>query len=281
MKNTFLNALTKYLHLLTQLLIVVGIVGIFFNFRNIKNKFKIKKEFIYFGILNLVVCIACIVVPNLSNQLDTIRIYQITIIVLSPFLVIGFMLIIAEIHNILKMVNSNENFPKIFKITNIFKSNKSYPNVFNLISIFLIIFLLFNTGLVQEINKEPYKPTMALSSATDPPIFNEKDLLSAEWLTNYKNNDSETFSDVNGFVLLGGYVGPKSGLLVYNIDKNVFNDISDNSYIYLRSSTSDGQINVAQDSIKGTMEGFIDQKFLKPVTENRIYDNDVVYYLND
>lgn len=258
MKVTFFNAITKYLYLLTQLLIVIGIMGFLFNIRNIAKRFKINIEFFFFAIIFLGICILSILVPNFSSQLDTVRMYHISIIVLSPFLIIGFILLTENINKLLK-------------------SNKRFPKTFNIISIFLVVFLLLNTGLVQEIIKEPYKPTMALTANTDPPIYNEKDILSAEWLNKYMNNNSNTYSDINGFVLLGGFVGPKSALLSYSLDTNRFNDLSTNPYIYLRFSTN-GTISVAQDSINGSREGFVDQKLLNPITrsKNRIYDNNVI-----
>lgn len=257
-KNTFFNAITKYLYLLTQLLIVMGIVSFLFKIGNVAKMFKINREFLFFAIIFLGICILSILVPNFSSQLDTVRMYQITTIVLSPFLIIGFMLITEKIN---KMIKSNHHLPKTF----------------NIISIFLVLFLLLNTGLVQEITKEQYKPTMALSTNTDPPVFNERDISSAEWLNKYMNKNDVIYSDINGFVLLGGYVGPKSQLLSFSLDKNVFNDLSPDSYIYLRFSTGNGTINVAQDSINGSKEGFVNQSLLNPVTEgkSRIYDNGV------
>ncbi len=257
-KNTLFNAITKYLYLLTQLLIVIGIGGYLFNVGNIAKRFKINKEFIFFAIIFLGICILSILVPNFSSQLDTVRMYQITTIVLSPFLIIGFMLITEKINKL----------PKL---------NLHIPKAFNIISIFLVVFLLLNTGLVQEIIKEPYKPTMALSTTTDPPVFNETDISSAEWLNKYMNNDDVIYSDINGFVLLGGFVGPKSQLLSYSLDKNTFNDLSPGTYIYLRFSTGNGTINVAQDSVNGSKEGFVNDNLLNPITEgkNQIYDNNV------
>ncbi|WP_414468872.1 DUF2206 domain-containing protein [Methanobacterium sp. ACI-7] len=259
MKITFFNAITKYLYLLTQLLIVIGIMGFLFNIGNINKRFKMKKEYFFFAILFLGICILSIIVPNFSSQLDTVRMFHITIIVLSPFLVIGTILIVEKFNLLI-------NHFKTYKI-----------KAFNVISIVLIVFLFLNTGLVQEIAKEPYKPTMALSTNTNPPLFNENDILSAEWLNKYMHNESYIYSDINGFVLLGGFVGPKSSLLSYSLDTNRFNDLSNDSYILLGSSASKGTLNVVMDSINGSMEGFIDQKSFTPITrdKNRIYDNNI------
>lgn len=255
-KVTLFNAVTKYLYLLTQFLILIGIAGFLF-IGSIGKRFKIKKEYLFFAIIFMGICIVSILVPNFSSQLDTVRMYHLTLLVLSPFFIMGFMLITE-------------------KISKFLKSDKGFHKTFNIISIFLVIFLFLNTGLIQGIINEPYKPTMAFNT-NDPPVFNEKDTSSAAWLSTHMNKSSKVYSDINGFVLLGGFVGPGSQLLSFSLDKNAFNDLTNSSYLYLRHSTLNGTINVAQDSINGSREGFIDQKFLDPINKNRniIYDNNI------
>ena len=256
-KVTFFNSITKYLFLLTQGLIVIGILGFLFNIGNIKKRFKMKKEYFFFAILFLGICIMSILVPNFSSQLDTIRMFHIAIIVLSPFFVIGFMLIIERID----ILMSNLSFRKTFNNVSIKekfnilirsnRSNRGFHYTFKIISIFLVVFLFLNTGLIQYAVNEPYKPTMALSTNNcDPPIFYEKDISSAEWLNRYKDNNSDIYSDTNGFVLLGGFVGPKSSILSYSLDTNTFNYISNNSYLFLKFRTRNGTIDIPEDSIK-------------------------------
>ena len=283
-KVTFFNSITKYLFLLSQAFIVIGILGFLLNIGNINKRFKMKKEYFFFGILFLGICIMSILVPNFSSQLDSIRMFHIAIIVLSPFFVIGFILIIERINILL----SNRSFRKTFnnvsikeKINILIKSDRSYRKTFNIISIFLVVFLFLNTGLVQFIVNEPYKPTMALSiTNSDPPIFNEKDISSAEWINRYMDNNSDIYSDTNGFVLLGGFVGPKSSILSYSLDTNTFNSISNNTYIFLNFRTKNGTIDIPEDSPKVSVSGFFDQKSLTPITKdkNRIYDNTISIY---
>ena len=284
MKVTFFNTVTKYLFLFTQALIVFGILGFLFNIGNINKRFKMKKEYFFFAILFLGICIMAILVPNFSSQLDTIRMFHIAIIVLSPFFVIGFMLIIERINILL----SNRSFPKTFNIISIkekinilIKSDRNYHKTFNIISIFLVVFLFLNTGLLQVIVNEPFKPTMALSTNnSDPPLFYEEDISSAEWLNRYKDNNNDIYSDTNGFVLLGGFVGPKSLILSYSPDTKTFNYISNNTYLFLKFRTTNGTINIVEDSVNGSREAFIDQNLLNSITKdkNRIYDNTLLIY---
>jgi uncharacterized membrane protein len=286
-KVTFFNSITKYLFLLTQGLIVIGILGFLFNIGNIKKRFKMKKEYFFFAILFLGICIMSILVPNFSSQLDTIRMFHIAIIVLSPFFIIGFMLIIERID----ILMSNLSFRKTFNNVSIKekfnilmrsnRGNRGFHYTFKIISIFLVVFLFLNTGLIQYVVNEPYKPTMALSTNnSDPPIFYDKDISSAEWLYKYKDNNSDIYSDTNGFVLLGGFVGPKSSILSYSLDTNTFNYIPNNSYIFLKFRTRNGTIDIPEDSKSVSRDGFFDQKSLTPLTKykNRIYDNTLTIY---
>ncbi|MFZ0441314.1 MAG: DUF2206 domain-containing protein [Methanobacterium sp.] len=284
MKVTFFNTITKYLFLFTQALIVVGILGILFNIGNMKNRFKMKREYFFFAILFLGICILSILVPNFSSQLDTIRMFHIAIIILSPFFVIGFILIIERIGVLISYRGFLKPFNNVSikeKINILIKSDRSYRKTFNIISIFLIVFLFLNTGLLQVIVNEPYKPTMALSTNnSDPPLFYEKDISSAEWLNKYKDNDSYIYSDTNGFVLLGGFVGPKSLILSYSLDTRTFDYVANNSYIFLKFRTTNGTINIVEDSVNGSREAFIDQNLLNSITKNknRIYDNTLLIY---
>ncbi|MGB8233210.1 MAG: DUF2206 domain-containing protein, partial [Methanobacterium sp.] len=284
MKVTFFNTITKYLFLFTQALIVVGILAILFNIGNMKNRFKMKREYFFFAILFLGICILSILVPNFSSQLDTIRMFHIAIIILSPFFVIGFILIIERIGVLISYRGFLKPFNNVSikeKINILIKSDRSYRKTFNIISIFLIVFLFLNTGLLQVIVNEPYKPTMALSTNnSDPPLFYEKDISSAEWLNKYKDNDSYIYSDTNGFVLLGGFVGPKSLILSYSLDTRTFDYVANNSYIFLKFRTTNGTINIVEDSVNGSREAFIDQNLLNSITKNknRIYDNTLLIY---
>ena len=121
-KVTFFNSITKYLFLLSQALIVIGIFGFLLNIGNITKRFKMKKEFFFFAILFLGICIFSILVPNFSSQLDTIRMFHIAIIVLSPFFILGFILIIERIDILI----SNRSLRKPF-------NNVSIKEKFNIL----------------------------------------------------------------------------------------------------------------------------------------------------
>jgi uncharacterized membrane protein len=271
-KNTYLNTLAKYIYLVSQFLIIVGILGFIFKFsdkfnkifkfRDIFDEMNIDNGFYFFACVNVFLLISCIILPYFALSLDTVRIIQIAIIVLSPFMVMGFLIIIKMINN---FINKNYNF---------------YP--YKLISIFLVIFLFFNVGLVQEAFQEPYKPTMAFKSVNDPPIFNEEEIGSAKWITQ-NANCSYIYGDSNSFVFLNSFVGPKSRQFLFSIDQQSFLPLKSNSCIYLRTNNFiDGRILVPHASkySRGS-ERFINTTSLKNIllNKNKVYDDGSVVYL--
>ena len=261
----FLIDITKYIILFTQLLIAIGIVAQIFNF----NKLKINRDFYMLAIASFALCIGTIVIPYVGSAIDTIRVYQMSLILLAPFCILGYL----YLFNIFRGVFSKK-----------FGENKilTVENGYKTLSIFLVIFLLFNTGLVHEITHVPYKPTYSLTSATDPPVFYEKDISSAKWLSKYKINENRIYADTNGYVLLNSLVGFQTDQLEFSVDNMTITPLNPNTYLYLRSKNLEGIFYVIKTSInQPASEGFIDKKYLDNITikENKIFDDgSVIYY---
>jgi len=256
-KQTLMNTITKNLYLITHIFIIIGITGYLFNFGKIFNKIQLEKEYFLFACCNLFILLCSIALPNFSKSLDTTRIIHISLIFIAPFAIIGFLIILEKVSLLLNLIK---------KFT--FKPYK-------IISIFFVIFLLLNVGIVHEIFKEPYKPTMVYKTVNDPPIFNEIELTSAKWAFKYTNN-SHVYGDTNSFVLLNGFIGPNSKQLYFSLDTMSFLKMKNNSYIYLRTKNLEGILLVPQ-----YMEGFVgkedylNKNYLNSilVNKNKIYDD--------
>lgn len=259
--NYLINNLNKYLNIITQIFIAIGIGSLILNKYItrinedvIKDSItKINKVFLLFAIVSFFICIASIILPNFSVALDTVRIYQFTLFFLAPLGIIGGILI-------LNLVTKNND-----------KSVK-------LLSIFLVIFLFFNTGLVNEITKVPYGPTIAFNNINDPPLFTESEVNAAQWLDTYKINNSMVYSDSNGFDLLNGFIGDRSTQIYYSIPSNTFNTFKPNSYIFLREKNVQGMLDVPILDQEGLYvnNSFIATSQLNTSGENEIYDNNAV-----
>lgn len=266
-KPTFLNNITKTLYLITQFFIIIGIFSYSLKFNKIIDDVKLDIEYYYLALMSVFILICSIALPNFSISLDTVRIIHITLIILSPFAIIGFIMALKGIN-------------KFINITSI--SNRIRNNSYKIMSIFFIIFLLFNVGLVQETFKEPYKPSMVFDSVNDPPVFNDMEIESAKWITQYSNiTNSYIYGDTNSFVLLNGYVGEKSKQFSFSLDTMSLLETKNNSYIFLRTENLKGRFLVPQyRSLNPVKEDLLNKTYINNIliNKNKIYDNGANIY---
>ncbi|ODV48848.1 putative membrane protein [Methanohalophilus euhalobius] len=241
-----LHEINKYLHLSAQLSIVVGIFASWFKLI----KIKFKKEYIFFSLVNLMILFAAIAVPFFSSSLNTIRLYHIALIILSPYCIVGAIIIY--------------NIPR-----NIFHQswNIQYNrNVLPAISIFLAIFLLFNSGLVFEVAKDN-PGSFSLNSSLDGPHFNEQEFSGAKWLYEVKNNNV-IYADLYRTLLLDSFDWKSCE----NIQMDI-SEIPDESYIYFGSlNTVENKITILKKEGSSSMLEYISSEAVIN-NQNKIYAN--------
>lgn len=196
---TILGKISKYLHLITQFSIFIGMLAVLKS-----NLFKFKREYVALSIANIIIIVASIVVPYLAGQLNATRLYHIALLLLAPFSIIGGLVVLQFVFNRIKWKNSFNNSLKI-------------------ISIFLAIFLLFNTNFVNEVthidpksislSKNSFEKYGDINSARDYYIssgyLTNEDLAGMYWLLENKNNNpiyadhfyySAVFESYGGFI---------------------------------------------------------------------------------
>lgn len=160
--NSALHAIAKYIQLISQFFILVGFVFVFFK----REKFKFFDEYILFSFAAMIILLIGISIPFFASALNTSRLYQLMLIFLSPFCVIGGLKIFGVI---LSSVRLNIDISKVF-------------------SIFLIIFLLFNTGFVYEITGDQSQWISINKDINNHyPIFNNEEINGAQWLIGSTN----------------------------------------------------------------------------------------------
>ncbi len=216
----------KYLHLVSQLFIVLGIVTLIQKYREL----KFIKEYGIFSTIYYCINILAIFLPFFASSITVTRLYQITLIFLSPFVVIGGIRFYGIIY---KFFNGATNGVK-----------NHYKGTYLFMSLFFTIFLLFNLGFVNEILKiQPN--SISLNSTLDYPRFNSKEIFGAEWLNsqlgaNEKYN-VDLYADNFGKKLLNGYIFPPWRVSTFddNTEKSSYN-----SFIYLRNLNVEGNIMV-------------------------------------
>lgn len=204
---TINHSITKYLYLISQFFIALGILSLFQR----NGKMNFSKGYVTLALVYFAYCIGSVVVPYFAGALDTIRLFQITLIFLAPFVVIGAL--------------------TAFKITvKIFKcdwNSKRKESSLKITALFLTVFLLFNSGLIYEITNDPVPSSISLSSdKINYPIFNQREVAAAQWWAKVKNN-RHIYADFYRYLLLGGFKWDQAA---------PFPDIENNKNFMLRNT---------------------------------------------
>lgn len=172
-----LHSVTKYLHLIAQFFIAVGVLTLLLK----RNEMKFEKEYVAFSVVNFALCLAGIAIPYFASALNTVRLYQITLIFLAPFCVIGGTTVFKVISSTIRTS----------------WTNKSARSSLKGLSVFFVILLLFNTGFVYEL-ADDYPASISLSSdkvLAFRRIIHEQDMTGAEWLVVHGKNSTTVYAD--------------------------------------------------------------------------------------
>jgi len=219
---SLLHQVTRYLHLITLFFIAMGIVATLIR----KDERKIDKGYASFSYIYFFIGVIGVILPHFASSLNTTRLYQITLIFLSPFCIIGSIFLF----NILK------------KIVRSPWEKRSMNSISHFMAIFLIIFFLFTSGFIYHIaNDDP--TSMALNSELDGPKLNELEYASAKWLQEY-NYSNKLYADEYRSVLLDAFFLEKAKVIPKN-----FKNIQQIFTIYFGSKNSrDNQLLIEKES---------------------------------
>ena len=247
-----LHSITKYLHLLTQFFISIGILSSLLQY----SEAKFEKEYLAFSLIFFGICLASLAIPFTSTQLGTTRAYLITLFFLAPFCAIGCIIV----------------FRMLSKVVRIPCTDQCITGSLKVFSIFLAIFLLFNTGLVYEVAKDD--PTsISLNTTIKHPrfYFNEQEAHGAQWVANTVKKESDIYAGDFGKFILWDFVSNKDKVRVFN-NETIW--VSRNSYIFM------GLLNVRDDEVvvvRRTAVGFFREY---PKLSNSIFYNKIIIYTN-
>jgi uncharacterized membrane protein len=160
-----LHDLARYLHYFAILFITIGF---FFYFVLNRGAIKLYKEYAYLCITSFLILMLCVTLPFFANALNADRFYQIALLFLAPFFVIGWI----ESAKVLRgALYARKRRPPVNEVAGSLQA----------VSIFVAIFLVFNTGLIYEVSND--HPTSAwLNSSIDYAIYNSMEVQGAKWL---------------------------------------------------------------------------------------------------
>lgn len=245
---TPLHKFAKHIHIFTQVCISIGLYFSIFS-PSLKKKYQSHQSYMSLSIVFYLILIAAIIIPNFSNSLNTSRIYQISLILLAPFCVLGLTILLNLIFNLYLQIEKDQNKVSLNTLSKnsktplyvhrLFKDIIPKPDVdikiMKVLSIFFMVFLLFNSGWIYEVTKD--SPTsFSLNNSMDFPKFSTSDITGKEWLhkvNNLQSNNGYVYADDYRFIL---FLRSENGR-VHNFPLNS-SYISRNSYLYFSSYNS-------------------------------------------
>lgn len=195
-------------------LISIGIIATTFN-QIVLKKAQFSVVYIFIALIYYSFMIISIF---LTLGLGMDRAIQIALITLSPFVIIGLETIIKRISNSQQssIAMNSENSFKVSRLSSV------------TVAIFLLIFLLFNSGVFFELVKDPNPPLFAINKSTDFPVFTITEHAGVTWLITNKNL-KPVVADARDKLLLSEYIWKDEIGEIYPETKSV----GDYGYIYL------------------------------------------------
>ncbi len=158
---SFFQSIERFLYIICNFFIAIGILNLIFG-----SDKKFHTEYKALSIASFLVLALGIVLPYFSSALNTDRLFHINIIILSPFLVTGFLTTLRILNRI-----------------PIFKNHKfSSRNCFYLVATFLLVFSIFNTAFIYQIFDQPKTGRFALDTGQDFFWVNNQEIKGMEWL---------------------------------------------------------------------------------------------------
>lgn len=240
-----LQDVARDMYVIVQFLIIIGIIALLLG----RTRMRFDKEFSAFAAAAFLLLVVTFAVPYVYGTLGTDRLYQIALVFLTPFAVIGGLVIVrasgAMLHLPCKS-NCENGFLKAF-------------------SIFLALFLLFNSGFIYEIVDKSASTAAPLNATLDVPRFNERDIAGASWLSSEKQNQL-VYADPYRAVMLQSFFAPTAWPFPLNYT------LARDSYVYLGSlNTATAKILVLQPGPIVTRD--YDDAHKVTLNRGRLYDN--------
>lgn len=155
---------------LNQFFILAGVCVVIFLK---KHRFKFQRPYVVISAVALGFLIVNVAVPYLSRSLNWSRVFQITSILLAPFLAVGFIKIGEAGSAAKSVVKSKLGFGS---------SQANLSRLTRLLALYLVLYLFFSTSFVLALAEGTQ--TIALSNTVDDMQFNHQEIVGVSWLAN-------------------------------------------------------------------------------------------------
>lgn len=191
MQASLAGKIFRVLQYITQILIIIGCLRLLIKPKGL----NFRVEYIALSLISFFILAACILLPGFAARLNTTRWYHITLITLSPFLILGAEALWSAAKYICVRFRSNDlNSP-------VSAYSRTFFKAFTLI--ILVPYFIFTSGIIFEAagrednNKVDIPFSIALSSYRLDlvGILNRQDVAAAGWLVAETKNDINIYAD--------------------------------------------------------------------------------------
>lgn len=165
----------KFIHLMAIALIILGLLTALVK----KEDWKFNPEYLFLSIPFCLIGVVSVTVPYFASALNTSRLYQISLLILAPFCIIGGLAFLRRV----RLTRKTSSCCRIIIVT-----------------LFIVIYLLFNLGFVHQIAGSPQSFSLDTNNVIRP-HYSEKDIAIAEYISklDYKHG---IYSDLSYAYLL-------------------------------------------------------------------------------
>jgi uncharacterized membrane protein len=252
-----LHEVNRVILYLNQIFIVIGGIVLLLKHREL----KFESEYTAFSILALGILFAGVSVPFFASSLNMTRLYQITVIFLAPFCIIGGITILRAMSRVVRASWTDQRVRSSLKV----------------LSVYLVIFMLYQTAFIWEITDDnPYSISLSQDKLSAfHRLIHEQEMTGAEWLAVHRDNSISVYADrtthaaaalwAYGFIPKGQVIG------VHGEPK----EIKENSYVYLSYVNVEWDALFILESGKYMLCSMHNSTYFQLVhnNKNKIYDN--------
>jgi len=253
---SFVQSISKLLHMTTLFFISIGVINLFIKYIPL----NWSKEYIALCLTSYMLLVASIIAPFLSNAYNTARIYQISLIFLSPLCIIGGITF----------------FKLIYSLLGVTFNQKCLKKPICLLMIFFATFMLFNTGFVSDVVDNRIFSYIYPPSDNFQPCFYDQEFICANWIFDVKNTEP-IYADKHRSLLLKSINWTEA----FDLPANIEFDANDSDVIVLNTKDSYlylGTLNILEQKflISYSKEGEFIDDYLKLDSydyNDKIYSN--------
>ena len=201
-RNTPAAIVLKILNYCVQGFIIIGVLATLVR----RDRFRFTTEYLALSVGFLLLLLTTMFVPFMPFGVGADRLYGISLLLLSPFCVIGAIAVFCYLGCSLKKTGLLQDL------------SYNQTTSMHAISVFFAIYLLFATGVIAQLASEPTSVALSPAFVASRPHFNDQEVASADWLASVKVDSLNTHADFFNAHLTLMSSGQFYPLLVYDTD---------------------------------------------------------------